>query len=464
MSTFPPPRPLADTLFPDLDLGDQRRQRRFASLVDALATGAGRSLPAILPRAADYNACLRLFDAPQVTHQQLLAAHQIAVLDQLETVSTPVLLIHDATQFDFSGHTTLVDDNGPIGNGGGRGWIAHQTIAVNPADRTVYGLVSQLLHTRPESTKGESVAQRRERKNRETRLWTQALDEIGPTPALAFWIDLMDRGADAYEILWELIHRQRVFVVRSTHNRALGDGPSDVAAEKKLHDAVRALPAVVTWDLKIPGRAGQAPRTARLSAVAFTTTLRPPHVRKGNYPHQAVPITVVRVWEADPPAGVAPLEWLLLTNLPTTTPAEIQQVATYYACRMQIEEYHKVQKTGATIEACQFQSGQKVQAYIALVSVVSVLLMNLRLASRDPERSREPATPAVPALWLVILDRLKVRNRPLETIGDFVVHLAWLGGYMKDHPERNPPGWQTLWRGWLKFQTILQYELSRPKM
>lgn len=464
MTTLPPTRPLAQVLFPDLDLGDTRRDRRFADIVDALAAGTGQSLPALLSDAADYNACLRLFDTPQATHAQILAAHQVAVLDRLEAVATPVLLIHDATHLDFSGHTTLQDDNGPIGNGGGRGWVAHQTLAVDPADRTVYGLVSQILHSRPESTKGQKLAVRRARKDRETRLWIDALDEIGPTPAHATWIDVMDRGADAFEVLWELTDRHRTFVVRSTHNRALGDGPSDELAGAKLHDTARALPAAATWALELPARTQQPRRTVQLSAAAYRTVLRPPHVRKGEYPKDPVPVTLVRVWEEGPPGGVTPLEWLLLTNLDVTTPEGIRRVADYYACRWQIEEYHKAQKSGAALEACQFQSGKKVKAWIAVQSVVSVMLMNLRLAARDPVRGTQPAATGVPPLWLAILDRLKVRRRPLETVRDFYWHLAWLGGFMKDRPDRDPPGWQTLWRGWQKFQTILHYELSTPKI
>jgi hypothetical protein len=462
MTTLPPLGPFAPILFPDLDLGDARRNRRFAHVVDTLATATGPSLPALFPRAADYDACLRLFDGPAATHDHILAAHQLATLDRIESLTTTVLLIHDATHLDFSGHATLAPDNGPIGNGNGRGWIAHQALAVDPADRTVYGLVCQILHARPESTKGQKVAARRARKDRETRLWIDALDEIGPTPASATWIDVMDRGADTFEVLWELTDRRRKFVVRSTHNRALGDGPSDAVAGEKLHDAIRALPSAAAWELDIPGRGGRPRRTARLSVAWLGAVLRPPQVRKGNHPRVPVPITVVRVWEADPPAGVAPLEWLLLTDQPVAAAEQARQLADYYACRWQIEEYHKAQKSGALIESCQFQSGKKVRALIAVLSVVSVMLMNLRLAARDPVRRAQPATTAVPMAWVAILERLKVRPRPLVSVGDFYAHLAWLGGYMKDKPERNPPGWQTLWRGWQKFHTILLYELSTP--
>ncbi len=194
--------------------------------------------------------------------------------------------------------------------------------------------------------------------------------------------------------------------------------------------------------------------------VAGDSHLRPPHVRTGDYPRVPLPLTVV--WEADPPPGVAPPEWLLLTNQPATTPEQIRQVGEYYACRWQIEEYHKVPKTGLRIEGCQFQSGRKVQAWLAVLSVVAVLLLNLRLAARDAALATQPAT-AVPASWVAILPRLRVRPGPLVTVRDVFAHLSWLGGYTKDNPDRDPPGWQTVWRGWLRFQAILQYELSTPK-
>jgi hypothetical protein len=92
------------------------------------------------------------------------------------------------------------------------------------------------------------------------------------------------------------------------------------------------------------------------------------------------------------------------------------------------------------------------------------MLMNLRLAARDPVRGSQPATIVVPASWVAILERMKVRTKSLVTVQDSYRHLAWLGGDMKGKPDRDPPGWQTLRRGWLKFYTILTYERSNPKM
>lgn len=461
MTTALPAGGYAQRYFPDLDLGDTRRNRRFAQVIDRFAAAAGDSLPGMFPDAKSYEGCLRLFHADQATHENILGAHQVAVLDAIERVRTPVLLLHDATVLDFSGHTTLEPDIGPIGDGRGRGWLAHQTLAVDPDTRFVHGLVSQLLHVRPAPVAGETTADKRARASRESRLWVRGLDEIGPVPAGCDWIDVMDRGADIFELLQALQDRRRPFLVRSTHNRALGAGSSEEKAGQKLHDLLRGRPAAARWDLDIPAKTGVKARTARLSGAAVRTTLRVPHVKKGAYRPEPVAVTAVRVWEAAPPAGRDALEWVILTNRPADTPAEIEQIARWYACRMQIEEYHKVQKSGALVEGCQVQCAGAMKALVAALSVVAVMMMNLRLAARDPGHADQPATRLIPEPWVRIIDRMSPGPRPVRTARDVLIRLACLGGY-KHNPDTHPPGWATVWKGWGRLHLIIRYELSSP--
>ena len=62
------------------------------------------------------------------------------------------------------------------------------------------------------------------------------------------------------------------------------------------------------------------------------------------------------------PAGIAPVQ----------TPAEALDVGRWYECRWIIEEYHKAMKTGCRVENPQFQSEERLQPMIALLSVVPV--------------------------------------------------------------------------------------------
>jgi hypothetical protein len=456
---------LADQVFPDLDLGDERRQKRFRRVVDVLLRHPEKTLPDKFHTPADYQACLRLFDGPRATHENIFGCYQEAALNRLEEHPGPVLLIHDTTQIDYSGQQTLKPRLGQIGNGGGRGYLLHHTLAVDPQNQEVLGLVGQIIHVRPAVGPDEAVAKKRARQDRESRLWIRGLDEVGPTPAGRKWIHVCDRGADIFEFLQTLHRKSEAFLIRSTHNRALCDGNEGDSEDKaltRLHDELRGLSAQATWTHELSGRENQVARTAQLSIAALTATLRPPHVRKGNFDREGIPLTAIRVWEAAPPVGAEPLEWILLASDEVDDVEALKQWVRWYSCRMWIEEYHKVQKTGVGIERLQIQDAQKLQALIGVLSVIAVSLLNLRVAARDSRQSEQPAERYVPQLWVKVLSLWRhQQHRPL-TVVEFTQTLGRLGGHLNRKGD-GLPGWITLWRGWERLHTMIEYETSRAR-
>jgi hypothetical protein len=64
----------------------------------------------------------------------------------------------------------------------------------------------------------------------------------------------------------------------------------------------------------------------------------------------SIDLWVVHLIEPDPPAGIEPLKWLLLTNVPTTTDAEALERARWYSARWGIEVFHRTLKTGCRIK------------------------------------------------------------------------------------------------------------------
>lgn len=452
------------SLMPDLDLGHRARTTRFARVVAALAEKPGASLPQVFPDRAQYHAALNLLGHPSCSHEALLGEHAAHTLTTVEAGDRPVFFLHDTTLLDFSGHATLEGALGPIGNGGGTGWVCHQTLAVDPATRHVHGLVAQTLHVRPASTAGESVAARRARATRESRLWLRNLAAIGPAPVGATWVHVLDRGGDIYETVEELVRRADDFIVRSAHNRALGETKAATKATDFLHDSLRKRPAATTWAQAIPARPGRPARTATLAASALAdATIRRPHVRRGETTTDHLTLHAVRVWEPDPPKGVVAIEWILLTSRPVATPEQVRQVADGYAVRPLIEEYHKVQKHGVRVERPHLHAATRLATLVALQSVLAVALLNLRRAARDPAAAARPAEDVVPPVWVRVLRRH--RNVPPDTpwtLGDFVLHLARSAGYFKD-PAKQPPGWQTLHYALSQLHALVRYELSTRK-
>lgn len=459
--------------FPDLDLGDLRLNRRFDQVVRSALQHPQEPLPDKFHDPAGYQGCLRLLHHPAVSHQTLLSCHQVAVLDRLERDGPAVvLLLHDTTDLDFSNHKTLAPHLGQIGNGGGQGFLCHNSLAVDPTSREVFGLVSQLLHCRPRVGRNESVAAKRERDDRESLLWLRAIEEIGPSPATKLWVDVADRGADVFEFLQALGDRKRSFVIRSSSNRALvlTDEADEAAVPATaegagprphlLHDHLRTLPAQATWGVDVAATKQRPARTALVRASACPVTLKPPHVRKGRYRKEPVAVWAIRVWEPSPPEGQEPLEWLLLTDQAIPEAATLRRVVGWYECRPLVEEFHKGQKTGVGIEKLQLQDAESVRAAIALLSVVAVAFLNLRLAARDEEKAGQPARGFVPKLWVKVLSVWRYKEERELTVREFTLALGRLGGHLNRKSD-GLPGWLTLWRGWERLHTMLEYEMSR---
>jgi hypothetical protein len=165
-------------------------------------------------------------------------------------------------------------------------------------------------------------------------------------------------------------------------------------------------------------------------------------------------VWVVRVWEPDPPAGVEPVEWFLLTNVAVKSAADAWERVDWYCVRWVIEEYHKAQKTGCTIEDAQFTTVAALEPTIALLSVIALTLLNLRDMSRDQQLSARPATEVVSAAEMAVVCGHYHKTRRVLSVREFFQLLARLGGHQnrkKDHP----PGWLVLWRGWQALQLMV---------
>jgi hypothetical protein len=373
----------------------------------------------------------------------------------------PVLIVHDFTELDYSGHQTLRGLLGQIGNGGGQGYECHNSLAVEPDSGQVLGLVNQILHRRRQAPPGEGIAAKRDCPSRESRVWLQAVQAIGPAPPGACWVDVCDRGADTFEFLEHECRHGRHFLVRSRYNRALLTQGEAGAA---LHDQLRAQEPVLGWVVRVAAQAGRPARLARVVAACQAVTLRPPHTgRRGQYPRRPLPVWAIRVWEVEAPAGVSePLEWLLLTDLPVPDAAELRRRVRWYERRPLVEELHKAQKTGLAIESLQFTTEGALQPAIALLSVVAVGLLNLREAARDGGRAEQPAAAQVGPVYVEVLSVWRYGAARDLTAREFTLALGRLGGHLNRKGD-GLPGWQTLWRGWNQLHAMVAYETSRAR-
>src|SRR5436190_8362633 len=439
-------RALAARHFGGARPGDARRDRRLVSAAEHILRHPQGGLPQQVGGGwAQTMGLYRLLAAPAVTHAAVLAPHRQAVLERLRKHDGVVLLVHDATELNYSHVAALADQLGHVGSGRGtaRGLVAHHTLAVTP-DGAVLGLVNQALHRRDRVDPRETKAQKRARPSRESRLWLAGCEAAGPAPAGKMWVDVADRGADAFEFVNYLRARGRHFVIRSAKDRKL-DGDDHVGADRvhdHLHQYARDLPELGRRTLDVSAQAG-GKRKARRATVAVSAgpaTLGPNRWTRGEHDGGPVDLWVVRVAEVDPPPGVRPLEWILLTDLDARSFAGACVAVDYYARRPVVEELHKGMKTGLGVERLRLEHVDRLEPAIALLSVIAALLLELRDAARRPDADATPATSLVPALWVRVLSgRIEGRPRADLSVREFLRGVARLGGHL-GHKRDGPAG------------------------
>ena len=339
--------------FGNAELGDVRRTRRLVRTAKLMSRRPGGTLPQKLRNPADLRAFYRLIACEDVTHEAILASHRQATLKTISQMESTVLVLHDATELDFTTHRSL-EDLGQIGNGNHRGYIAHNSLAVDPETRQVLGLCNQVLHRRDTVPKKETTAEKRARESRESLLWLKGTE---PLPDSSQLVDVCDQGADTFEFLEHEVHSGRRFVIRAAYDRGIliGHGDASTSASSYLRTFAAELPEAGRWtlsvtskvDVKSPKKNGKKVkihRTARNAelAVAFAPVqIKLPGKKNGNYGDKPLKVWVIRVWEVAPPEGEERLEWFLITNEPVVTFEDAYRVVGWYECRWIVEEYHK---------------------------------------------------------------------------------------------------------------------------
>lgn len=458
------PQAWAEENFGELDLGHAKRNERAIRTAAGFAANPGKSIPQTFGNWYQVQATYTFFANPEVTPDDLQARHRELTMERLHQPGS-YLLVEDTTEPSWGGKKKR-PGLGRVGdqNSTKQGFQLHSSLAVRWPDSCspdeqgrrppveVVGIADQQFLVREALPKGETRKQRLSRA-RESEVWEAATARIGTAPAdpEIRWIRVCDRGADIYEFLGSCQDEGHGYVVRAAQDRALVNDDGSPAGH--LFAIAREQPSLGEFNLELRARPGQAARTVCLNLSATRVCARSPW-RPGHGVGKLRPIecTVVRVWEANPPAGVEPLEWILLSDAKVMTFEQSLEVALQYATRWLVEEFHKALKTGMGVEKLQLETGEELMAAVAVMSLVALRLLHLREIVRIvPE-----APPEASGLGQLELDVLAEKTgRSLLTVRDVALALGRLGGHL-NRKRDGLPGWITLWRGYVTLQILVE--------
>lgn len=457
--------PSAVEEFAGLNLGDKRLETRAVKVVASRANAPEKSLPQATADNAELIGAYRLLSSKRVEYRALLAPHVNRTIGRIESAGEAVI-IHDTSEFEFGGRSRrkglghLRADH--------QGFLGHLSFAVASCSRRPLGTVALFPWTRTEHKSSRTAHGRKKsgadyarQADKESARWFQQVEAVEQLVAgRAHLVHVMDREADAYELLSCMTARSRRFVVRLRTDRTARDPetllPSHVLSltEQAANVVLVEVPISRRASSPVPATAKAFPaREARVAKLAFRATAveirRPKYVDKHQHADW-VRVNVVQVHELETPDGVEPVEWTLLTTEPIDTPEQARRVVELYRCRWTIEEFFKALKTGCELERAQLESYAALLNLLALsLPVAWQLLLMRNLARTDPE------APATEVLTPTQIDVLRKKSRhPIPkqpTIGTVALAIAIMGGYVK---SRRPFGWQTLGRGLDKLITL----------
>lgn len=436
--------------FSACQLGNALRTKRLRQVATNMLNGPEQSLPQQNLEWADLKAAYRLFQQAAVTFDAVSAVHW-----QQTRATKPgrYLLISDTTDLDHTSHRATKGLSF-LGGGLGRGMQLHSCLVYDCDHQLVTGTAGALLHYRRATPKQETRMQRLKRQ-RESQLWGQLVAQVGPPPAGAHWIHVFDRGGDHFEAFCHLRQTQCDWIVRAAKLNRNVRGEN--GEKMSLKQALRQTTLLGTYELALRSRPGMRARTAVVEvSVVHITFPRPRHcspwLRRCGI-HE-MPMSVVLVREKNPPRGASRIQWVLLNSQTITTFEQAYQAIDDYEHRWLIEEYHKVLKTGCSIERHALQTADRLEPLVGLIAVVGTRLLQLKLLGRSQPELK--AATCVPANWLKVLKRKRPKLEiPTMTVYVFFRELAKLGGFL-GRKHDGEPGWQTIWRGYQKLLSLIE--------
>jgi hypothetical protein len=435
--------------FAELDLGDERRDRRGQRIAARLALVPDGSLPVAMGSEANLEAAYRHLSNDRVDLPSVLLPHVENTKERVTAAGT-AYVAHDTTDFVFGG-TGRREGLGHVNSANDQGFRAHVSLAIATDGITPLGVlaIGTCARTDEETTK-------------ESARWQQGIEVAeAPFDDTRGLVHIADRESDIYALMADCVAAGRRFIFRAAQDRAIEeDGVSGASLFEAVASSRTRLKRTVPLSARPkkkdcpPAQRKAFPvrrsRQAELHFSARQVTLRRPHKASRSLPAHLT-VNAVRVWEPNPPADEPGVEWILLTSEPIRTRTQIAAVVDGYRARWLIEMYFQALKTGCGFERRQLESAHALENLLGYCLVVAYSMLVLRAVARDS--TNLPISSVFTARQIRCLTLMTEGAVTSEsTAHQALLKLASLGGHLKSN---GPPGWRTLSRGWRK---LLEFE------
>ncbi|MFQ5956097.1 MAG: IS4 family transposase [Kiloniellales bacterium] len=433
--------------------GDSRRAERGAWVFERIVSMGTLVQRKIGGDRAGELAVHRFLGSRAVTAQEIVST--LSDRTGAACAGRRIVVAQDTTEINFRGRDRRRRGLGRGGDGVGLGFFIHGVVAIDVEEEAVLGLLDAAIWTRAADNDGRACRQRRQRplEDKESKRWLEAAERVAErAPSAAQRILVGDRESDLYPLFVRRPESVEL-VVRATQNRALEDGGY-------LFEQPAAWTVLASDTVRVaPRRPGDPGRCATVSLRAGRVCLKRQRNRADPRDPKSVELTLVEAKEDEPPPGVTPLHWRLLTTLPAADAAAAREIVQLYRLRWRIEQTFRALKSdGLGLEEVQAQSAGRLFKLAAVgigAAVRTIQLVDARDGGNRPASDVADAKMVQAAqVLLPTLEGKTARQRnphPPHSLAWLAWIIARLGGW---NCYYKPPGPKTMRAGWDRFAAI----------
>ena len=445
----------AEREFIGINLGDKRLNKRMVEIAKAFMNRPEAQIPQAMGNWAGAKGAYRFFDHGKVTAEKILSAHREAAGQRLGGVEV-VLAIQDTSFIDYTGHPAteglglLMDENH-------QGLILHATLMVS-AQGVPLGLLDMQILNRDQLGKRASCRER-QTQEKESRKWLESYRATARFRAQgdgnSQFVNVGDRESDVYDLMAEVMRHKEAdpkapdLLVRAAKDRGVEEGQRLWAFMESQEVSGKVV-------VEVPRKDKQKTRQAQLSIRYAQVKIKPPrHRKKAAEGLKNLTLWAIFAEEQNPPQGIEPISWMLLTTMPVCGFEEALEKVRWYTLRWTIEMYFKVLKSGCRIEERQLEAAHRLKSCLAVDSIIAWRILFLTMIGRQM-----PDLPASilfeeyewKALYSFIHQTPDVPEQ-VPLLEEMIRQISKLGGFL-DRQSDGDPGSTCLWRGMWRLTDI----------
>jgi hypothetical protein len=421
----------------EFQFGDERLNMRAEHCFSMLRQDPGVSFPQAFKSSGELQGFYRFIHNPKVEVEEL----KRSIVDQTRShigERKKVLALHDTTHVRPTPKAESIEEFKQS-----KGFFVHLSLLIDAANtKQIFGMgAAQLWSRRGKKQRGETG---------ESQRWFDQVKSVEDDFGDLSIIHVMDREADAYPRLSQLIENQYSFVIRMNYDRQVTDEVGDIS---RIREEIKKTSSVETRDIQVSSRKKALHPRSRKSHPARNTRSASVNIaaksmfvhrsdRRGNITDERIKLNVVRVFEESQPAGEDAIEWLLLTTEPIDTKAQIMSIVEIYKSRWAIEEFFKGLKSGCNFEERLLGDVGSWHKLFLLFLPITVDILNLRIMGDAEIKGSRILSPTQVKILNI---QTQNNNARIKSVLDAKLQIARLGGHIAANGN---PGWITLLRGY----------------